>query len=120
MAPNSSVLLHPKNLGETMPRNRTGYPEIDDDWRLRWVPAGIRQRLTGTVANCVRAEYESSGIVHATLDSETLRQRLTPGVRSRVRDEVGFPWLTIALLIARILIEIWIRRHAIETCLNRN
>ena len=95
-------------------RTLTGYPEIDDDWRLRLLPAGVRQRLTWTVADCVRAEWESSGIVHATETAETLRRRLTPGVRARVRDAVGFPWVTIALLIARILIEIWIHRHSSE------
>ena len=92
-------------------RTLTGYPEIDDDWRLRCLPAGVRQRLTWIVAECVRAEYESQGIVHATMGAETLKARLTPGVRARVREAVGFPWITVALMIANILIQIWIRRH---------
>jgi hypothetical protein len=89
----------------------TGYAEIDSNQYCKRFP-----RTSRRVLSIVRDEWAAMGITAGTIPAARLEETLRPRVMKAVRQKYGFPWVTLALLIARIIIEIWIRKHSQEGC----
>ena len=94
-----------------MPKLDTGYSEIDNHRYCKRFP-----RTSRRVLQIVRDEWYALGVAAGTIPAARLEKTLRPHVLEVVRKKYGFPWVTIALMIARIIIEIWIKRHSLEGC----
>lgn len=94
-----------------MPLN-TGYREIDRNWKCRCFPG-----ITRSVLSIVSAEWIATGYATGCVLAEEIEGTLRPRVLRSVHKKYSFiGWLSIALLIAEIIIKIWIARHSLEAC----